>query len=221
MVAPSKRNCRIAQRIARTPKRARGAHTFSLSSRNVTVWQMGSRHIQRRIVPPEPCWNPGPTRVDRLHHHTPVTVSKSPHNPGSQHSDHRTLCRAPDHTHAERQQPDGNPPRQRADHTDHNDQATQSSSRWVRHRPGPLKTAGVEVRSSSRTLTSTRNPRPTPGHPHSPQKSPISGRSVTRSQGVRSRAPCHRSSSRKSSWERSAACPRMTDSSLTASRNTR
>ena len=27
MVAPSKRNCRIAQRIARTPKRARGAHT--------------------------------------------------------------------------------------------------------------------------------------------------------------------------------------------------
>ena len=33
MVAPSKRNCRIAQRIARTPRRARGAHTFSLCSR--------------------------------------------------------------------------------------------------------------------------------------------------------------------------------------------
>ena len=50
MVAPSKRNCRIAQRIARTPKRARGAHTFSLCSRNVAVWQERSQHIQRRIV---------------------------------------------------------------------------------------------------------------------------------------------------------------------------
>jgi len=48
MVAPSKRNCRIAQRIARTPKHARGAHTFSLRRRNVTVWQVVSRHIQRR-----------------------------------------------------------------------------------------------------------------------------------------------------------------------------
>ena len=38
-----------------------------------------------------------------------------------------------------------------------------------------LTTAGVEVRSSSRTSTSTRNPRPTPGHPHSTRKSPISG----------------------------------------------
>ena len=34
-----------------------------------------------------------------------------------------------------------------------------------------LKTAGVEVRSSSRISTSTRNPRPTPGHPHSTRKS--------------------------------------------------
>ena len=49
MVAPSKRNCRIAQRIARAPKRARGAHTFSLRSRNVTVWQACSRHIHRRL----------------------------------------------------------------------------------------------------------------------------------------------------------------------------
>lgn len=60
MVAPSKRNCRIAQRIARTPKRARGAHTFSLCSRNVTVWQVRSRRIQRRIVPPDPHRNTGP-----------------------------------------------------------------------------------------------------------------------------------------------------------------
>ena len=114
MVAPSKRNCRIAQRIApqvaRVPRRARGAHTFSLYSRNVIVWQVRSRHIQRRIVPPDPHRDPGPGRVDHLHHHTPVTLSGSAHIPGSQHSDHRTLRRAPDHTHAERQQPDGSPP---------------------------------------------------------------------------------------------------------------
>ena len=41
----------------------------------------------------------------------------------------------------------------------------------VRHRPRSLKTAGVEVRSSSRT--STRNPRPTPSHPHSTRKSQL------------------------------------------------
>ena len=35
-------------------------------------------------------------------------------------------------------------------------------------------TAGVEVRSSSRTSTPTRNPRPTPTHPHSTRKSRIS-----------------------------------------------
>ena len=36
-----------------------------------------------------------------------------------------------------------------------------------------MKIAGVEVRSSSRTSTSTRNPRSTPGHPHSTRKSQI------------------------------------------------
>ena len=49
MVAPSKRNCRITQRIARTPKRAQGAHIRSSCSRNITVWQACSRHIQRRL----------------------------------------------------------------------------------------------------------------------------------------------------------------------------
>ena len=60
------------------------------------------------FVPPDPHGTPAQGRVDHLHHDAPVTVSKSPHNSGSQHSGHRTLCRAPDHTHAERQQPDGN-----------------------------------------------------------------------------------------------------------------
>lgn len=49
IVAPSKRNCRIAQRIARVPRRALGAHIRSSCSRNVTVWQVVSRHIQRRL----------------------------------------------------------------------------------------------------------------------------------------------------------------------------
>ena len=49
MLAPSKRNCRIAQRIARAPRRARGAHICSSCSRNVTVWQVVSRHIHRRL----------------------------------------------------------------------------------------------------------------------------------------------------------------------------
>ena len=99
---------------------------------------MRSRHIQRRIVPPDPCRDPGPRRVDDLHHHAPVALSDSPHILGSQHSGHRTLYRAPERIQAERKQPGGSPPSRRADHTDHNDQATQSSSRWVRHHPGSL-----------------------------------------------------------------------------------
>ena len=55
------------------------------------------------FVPPDPHRDPGPGRVDHLHHHTPVTLSDSAHNPGSQHSGHRTLCRASDRTHVERQ----------------------------------------------------------------------------------------------------------------------
>ena len=78
MVAPSKRNCRIAQRIARAPRRARGAHTRSSCSRNVTVWQACSRHIHRRIVPPDTRRDPGPGRVDHLHDHAPVALSNHP-----------------------------------------------------------------------------------------------------------------------------------------------
>ena len=49
MVAPSKRNCRITQRITRTPKRARGAHTEWFCSMKVTIRQVRSRHIHRRL----------------------------------------------------------------------------------------------------------------------------------------------------------------------------
>ena len=129
MVAPSKRNCRIAQRIARAPRRARGAHTRSSCSRNVTVWQACSRHIHRRIVPPEPCRDPGPGRVDHLHHHVPVALCDSAHNQGTPPAGCTTQHRAPEHLGCEQRSSDGSPPNRRADHTDHNDQARQSSSR--------------------------------------------------------------------------------------------
>ena len=159
MMAPSKRNCRIAQRIARTPKRARGAHTFSLCSRNVTVWQVRSQHIQRRIVPPDPHRDLGP-RARRSppppHACDLEQVTPQPGHPAQRSQD--SLSSTGPHSRRAAATRWKHPPSQRADHADHNDQATQSSSRWVIHRPGPLKTAGVEVRSSSRTLTSTRNP---------------------------------------------------------------
>ena len=81
------------------------------------------------LKPPDPRRDPGPGRVDHLHHHTLVALSDSAHTQGSQHSDHRTLCRAPEPVRCELRSSDGSPPNRRADHTDHNDQARQSSSR--------------------------------------------------------------------------------------------
>ena len=54
---------------------------------------------------------------------------QSAHTQGSQQGNHRTLCRAPEHLGCESRSSDGSPPNRRADHTDHNGQATQSSSR--------------------------------------------------------------------------------------------
>ena len=99
------------------------------------------------LVPPDPHRDPGPRarrsppppRARALEQVTP-----QPGHPAQR--SHRSLCRAPDHTHAEQQV----------------GEALKRS----------LTIAGVEDRSSSRTLTSARNPRPTPGHPHSTLKSP-------------------------------------------------
>ena len=146
MVAPSKRNCRIAQRIARVPRRARGAHTRSSCSRNVTVWQACSRHIQRRIVPPEPCRNPGPGRVDHLHHHTTVALSDQP------------TTRAPRQLVArlniEYQSIWGASHAHQMEALQTDEQITpittikrhRAAAGRVRHRPRSLTTAGVEVR---------------------------------------------------------------------------
>ena len=81
------------------------------------------------LKPPEPCRDPGPGRVDHLHHHTPVALSDSAHTQGSQPAGCTTQHRAPEHLGCELRSSDGSPPNRRADHTDHNDQATRSSSR--------------------------------------------------------------------------------------------
>lgn len=92
------------------------------------------------FVPSDTRRDPGPIRVDHLHHHTPVTLCDHP----------TTRAASTAITTIKR---------------------LRAAAGWARHRPRSLKAAGVEVRSSSRTSTSTRNPRPTPGHPHSTRKS--------------------------------------------------
>ena len=171
MVAPSKRNCRIAQRIARTPKRALGAHTEWFCSVKVAIWQVCSRHIQRRLchriragtpaqgasitsttIRPWPCAIQPTTRaanqlVARLNiKYQSIWGASHAHQMEALQTDEQIT---PITTIKRRRAPAGR----------------------VRHRPRSLKTAGVEVRSSSRTSTSTRNPRPTPTHPHSTMKS--------------------------------------------------
>ena len=81
------------------------------------------------LKPPDPRRNSGPGRVDHLHHHTPVALSDSAHNQGSPPAGCTTQHRAPGPLGCEPRSSDGSPPNRRADHTDHNDQATHSSSR--------------------------------------------------------------------------------------------
>ena len=76
------------------------------------------------LKPPEPCRDPGPGRVDHLHHYAPVALSKSPRNPGSRPAGCTTQHQAPEHLGCEPRSSDGSPPNRRADHTD---QATHSS----------------------------------------------------------------------------------------------
>ena len=81
------------------------------------------------LKPPDPRRDPGPGRVDHLHHHTPVALSDSAHTQGTPPAGCTTQHRAPEHLGCEPRSSDGSPPNRRADHTDHNDQATHSSSR--------------------------------------------------------------------------------------------
>ena len=123
------------------------------------------------LMPPDPHRDPGPRRVDHLHHHAPVTLC-----------DHPTT-RAPNQLIArlniEHQSIWGASHAHQMEALQVNEQITpittikrhRAAAGRVRHRPRSLTTAGIEVRSSSRTSTSTRNPRSTPGHPHSTRKS--------------------------------------------------
>ena len=52
---------------------------------------------------------------------------RSPHNPGTPPAGCTTQHQVPEHLGCEPRSSDGSPPNRRADHTDHNDQATQSS----------------------------------------------------------------------------------------------
>ena len=79
--------------------------------------------------PPDPRRNSGPGRVDHLHHHAPVALCDSAHTQGRPPAGCTTQHRAPEPLGCELRSLDGSPPSRRADHTDHNDQATRSSSR--------------------------------------------------------------------------------------------
>ena len=174
MVAPSKRSRPIAQRIARIPRRARGAHYEWFCSMKVAIWQVRSRHIQRSIAPPDSRRDPSPRRVDHLHHHTPVA--------SCDHHASRAASKAIAGLYVEHQTTGTSSDSDQMEALQVDEQITpittikrhRAAAGRVRHRPRSLTTAGVEVRSSSRTSTSTRNPRPTPDHPHSTLKSRVS-----------------------------------------------
>ena len=168
MVAPSKRNCRIAQRIARTPKRARGAHTEWFCSMKVTIRQACSRHIQRRLNHRNLAGTPaqGASITSTTTRPWPCAIQPATRAASTAitglYVEHQSIWGA---SHAHQME---------ALQTD--EQITpikrHTAAGRARHHPRSLKTAGVEVRSSPGTSTSTRNPRSTPGHPHSTLKSP-------------------------------------------------
>ena len=117
------------------------------------------------LKPPEPCRDPGPGRVDPLHPHAPVALSKSPRNQGTPPAGCTTQHQAPEHLGCEPRSSDGSPPNRRADHTDHNDQATRSSSREGEPPPEVLDDSGG--RSPLITWDLDLYPQP-PTNTHSP-----------------------------------------------------
>ena len=125
MLAPSKRNCRIAQRIARTLGSVLGGvHRTVLLDESYDLVGVFAAY-PASLKPPDPCRDPGPGRVDDLHHHASVALCDHPTTRAGStaiaglYVEHQSIWGA---NHAHR------PPNRRADHTDHNDQATQASS---------------------------------------------------------------------------------------------
>ena len=62
------------------------------------------------LKPPEPCRDPGPGRVDHLHHHAPVALSKSPRIQGTPPAGCTTQHRASEYLGCESRSSDGSPP---------------------------------------------------------------------------------------------------------------
>ena len=123
------------------------------------------------LKPPEPFRDPGPGCVDHLRHHTPVALSDSPRNQGTPswlHDSTSSIRVSGVRATLIRWKP--SKPTSRS----HRSQRSSDTQQQVGPDTarGPLKIAGVEVRSSPGTSTSTRNPRSTPTHPHSTRKSP-------------------------------------------------
>ena len=112
------------------------------------------------LKPPQPCRDPGPGRVDHLHHHTPVALSDLAHNPGTPQPGHPQLVAR---LNIEHQSLWGANHAHQMETLQTDEQITPikqhtAAAGRVGHRPRALKTAGVEVRSSPGTSTSTRNP---------------------------------------------------------------
>ena len=106
----------------------RGAHRVVLLDKGRDLAGAFSAH-PASLKPPDPCRNPGPGRVNHFDHHTPVALCDSAHNQGTPPAGCTTQHQAPGPLGCESRSSDGSPPNRRADHTDHNDQATRSSSR--------------------------------------------------------------------------------------------
>ena len=122
------------------------------------------------FVPPDLRRNSGPGRVDHLHHHAPVALYDHPTT--------RATSKAIVGLYVENQTTGTSSDSDQMEALQTDEQITpittvkrHTAAGRVGHRPRSLKTAGVEVRSSPGTSTSTRNSRSTPTHPHSTRKS--------------------------------------------------
>ena len=62
------------------------------------------------LKPSDPHRDPGPGRVDHLHHHAPMALCDSAHNPGSPSAGCTTQHQAPEHLGCEPRSSDGSPP---------------------------------------------------------------------------------------------------------------
>ena len=111
-----------------TQTRPRGAHPLVMFQEYHRL-AGGFAAYPASLKPPQPCRDPGPGCVDHLHHHAPVALCDSARNQGTPPAGCTTQHQAPEHLGCEPRSSDGSPPNRRADHTDHTDQATQSSSR--------------------------------------------------------------------------------------------